>query len=242
MPATDAIIIRTPGLVPYEGAFAAMKSFTRTRTAGTPDEIWLLEHPPVYTLGQAASREHLLDTHDIPVFQSDRGGEVTYHAPGQAIAYLLVDLKRRMKNRLLVREFVWRIEQAVIDTLAQYRLSGERRPGAPGIYLAPDTAETSWRGAKIAALGLKVHRNGCTYHGLSLNVAMDLAPFSRINPCGYAGLATVDMKTLGRDCAVGEVQQELVKALCRCLGAEAVFQAEPALSISENAGGQELTG
>lgn len=224
MSVTDSIIIRNFGLMPYEPVFSAMKSFTEARTADTPDEIWLLEHPPVYTLGQAANRSHLLDIHDIPVIQSDRGGEVTYHAPGQAIAYLLVDLKRRMKNSLLVREFVHKIEQAMIDTLRVYDLSGERRAGAPGIYLSPDSANAPWKGAKIAALGLKVQRNGCTYHGLSLNVAMDLQPFSGINPCGYAGLVSADMKSLGKDQTVTEVQSELVRALCHQMGANADFQ------------------
>lgn len=223
-PETDCIIIRHLGLMDYEPVLAAMKAFTETRTADTPDEIWLLEHTPVYTLGQAADHAHLLDTHDIPVFQADRGGEVTYHAPGQAIAYLMVDLKRRMKNRLLVKEFVQQIEQAVIDTLAAYHLSGERRAGAPGIYLSPDSVASPWKGAKIAALGLKVQRNGCTYHGLSLNVAMDLKPFSGINPCGYAGLVSADMKSLGRDQTLTEVQQALGRALCRQIGARADFQ------------------
>lgn len=231
MTMTDAIIVRDFGLMPYDAVFAAMKAFTDNRTADTPDEIWLLEHPPVYTLGLASDRSHLLDTRDIPVFQADRGGEVTYHAPGQAVVYLLVDLKRRMENRLLVREFVQKLEQAVIDTLALYHLAGERKTGAPGIYLAADFADPFWQGAKIAALGLKVQRNGCTYHGLSLNVAMDLQPFSRINPCGYPGLTSVDMKTLGKHCSVTQVQHELAVALCRNLGARADFQGSFALPV-----------
>lgn len=224
MDVTDSIIIRNFGLMPYEPVFKAMKAFTGNRTAQTPDEIWLLEHMPVYTLGQAADHSHLLDTQDIPVFQADRGGEVTYHAPGQAIIYLLIDLKRRMKNRLAVREFVREIEQAIIDTLAIYHVSGERKAGAPGIYLAAEPDILPWQGAKIAALGLKVQRNGCTYHGLSLNVAMDLKPFSGINPCGYAGLASVDMKTLGKVLPVGRVQHDLACALCARMTARAHFQ------------------
>ncbi|NLC23035.1 MAG: lipoyl(octanoyl) transferase LipB [Oxalobacter sp.] len=231
MAMTNAIIVRDFGLMPYDVVFAAMKAFTGNRTADTTDEIWLLEHPPVYTLGQASDRSHLLDTKNIPVFQADRGGEVTYHAPGQAVVYLLIDLKRRMGNRLLVREFVRKIEQAVIDTLSAYHLAGERKMGAPGIYLAADWVDPFWQGAKIAALGLKVQRNGCTYHGLSLNVAMDLQPFSGINPCGYPELTSVDMKTLGKDCSVTQVQHELAMALCRSLGTRADFQDSAALPV-----------
>ncbi|MCL1886808.1 MAG: lipoyl(octanoyl) transferase LipB [Betaproteobacteria bacterium] len=224
MAVTDFITVRDLGRMPYEPVFKAMKTFTKKRSPDTPDEIWLLEHEPVFTLGQAADRSHLLDPHDIPVFQADRGGEVTYHAPGQAVAYLLIDLKRRTKNRLFVREFVRQIEQAVIDTLAVYHLSGERRAGAPGIYLGLDAVPQSWQGAKIAALGLKVLRNGCTYHGLSLNVSMDLQPFSWINPCGYAGLVSSDMKMTGRNVSVSEVQHELAHALCRQMQAQLDFK------------------
>ncbi len=223
MAVTDTIIVRDIGVKPYEPVFREMKAFTEKRSPDTPDEIWILEHDPIYTLGQAASSQHLLDTRDIPVFQTDRGGEVTYHAPGQAVAYLLIDLKRRMKGRLLVREFVQKIEQAIIDTLATYHLSCERRSGAPGIYLAPDSGPP-WQGAKIAALGLKVQSNGCTYHGLSLNVAMDLLPFSGINPCGYADLKSVDMATMGKTRPVWEVQQTLVAALCRQMAAVPDFR------------------
>ena len=180
------------GIEPYEQSFAAMRAFTDARSADTPDQLWLVEHPPVYTLGLGADPSHVLDAHGLPVVQTDRGGEVTYHGPGQAVVYLLFDL-RRDGRRLLPREFVHGIEQAVIDTLAAYNLKGERKPGAPGIYVA----DGDWRGAKIAALGLKIRASGCTYHGVSLNVAMDLQPFSWINPCGYAGLKTVDLSTIG---------------------------------------------
>ncbi len=196
------------GIEPYEQTFAEMRAFTDARTADTDDQLWLAEHPPVYTLGLGADPSHVLDAHDIPVVATDRGGEVTYHGPGQAIAYLLFDL-RRAGRRLLPREFVAGIEQAVIDTLAAYNLRGERKAGAPGIYVS----EGEWRGAKIAALGLKIRASGCTYHGVSLNVAMDLQPFSWINPCGYAGLASVDMKTLGVDVPLTEVQQALAHHL-----------------------------
>ncbi len=204
--------ILSRGLEPYEQTFAAMRAFTDARDAGTDDQLWLVEHPPVYTLGLGADPAHVLDAGEIPIVQTDRGGEVTYHGPGQAIAYLLFDL-RREGRKLLPREFVQGIEQAVIDTLAAYNLAGERKAGAPGIYVA----DGPWRGAKIAALGLKIRASGCTYHGVSLNVAMDLQPFSRINPCGYAGLVTVDMKTLGVDAPLDEVRQRLAHHLDKLL-------------------------
>jgi lipoyl(octanoyl) transferase len=198
------------GREPYQASFDAMRAYTDARTAATPDQLWIVEHPPVYTLGLAADPSHVLDPHEIPVIQTDRGGEVTYHGPGQVVIYLLMDLKRRQRDaRLFAREFVWNIEQSVVETLAAYNLAGERRAGAPGIYLA----DGDWRGAKIAALGLKIRGNGCTYHGVSLNVSMDLAPFGWINPCGYAGLATVDMKTLGVDAPLADVQQALARQL-----------------------------
>jgi lipoyl(octanoyl) transferase len=196
------------GIEPYEQSFAAMRAYTDSRSADSPDQLWLVEHPPVYTLGLGADPAHVLDAHGIPVVQTDRGGEVTYHGPGQAIAYLLFDL-RRGGRKLLPREFVHGIEEAVIATLAAYNLRGERKAGAPGIYVA----DGAWQGAKIAALGLKVRASGCTYHGVSLNVAMDLQPFSWINPCGYAGMATVDMKTLGVDAPLDDVQQALAHHL-----------------------------
>jgi lipoyl(octanoyl) transferase len=194
----------------YSITFAAMRAFTDARDAATPDELWVVEHPPVFTLGLGADQTHVLAAHDIPVIQTDRGGEVTYHGPGQVVIYLLIDLRRsHSKGRLFAREFVHKIEQAVIDTLAAYNLAGERITGAPGIYLA----DGDWKGAKIAALGLKVRGNGCTYHGVSLNVAMDLQPFSWINPCGYAGLATIDMKTLGATVTLPEAQLALAHRL-----------------------------
>ena len=189
------IIIRHLGVQEYLPTYEAMKSFTAARTEETPDEIWVLQHPPTYTLGQAGDPAHLLkpDT-KIPLVPIDRGGQITYHGPGQVVVYLLLDLRRR---RLFVRDLVNRIEQAIIDTLADSRVVGIRKPGAPGIYLdegsdiPPDLI-----GAKIAALGLKVTKQ-CCYHGLALNVAMDLQPFEAINPCGYAGLKTIDLRTLG---------------------------------------------
>ncbi len=203
------------GVEPYETSFTAMRAFTDARTPDTQDELWIVEHPPVFTLGLGADPSHILDAHDIPVIQTDRGGEVTYHGPGQVVIYLLMDLRRRPGARLYAREFVKKIEQSVIDTLAAYNLAGERKLGAPGIYVR----DGIWQGAKIAALGLKVRGNGCTYHGVSLNVAMDLSPFSWINPCGYEGLATVDMKTAGVDASLPDVQLGLAHNLIDLLTA-----------------------
>ena len=219
------------GVEAYETTFAAMRAFTDARDAGTADQLWIVEHPPVFTLGLAADPAHVLNAHDIPVIQTDRGGEVTFHGPGQAIIYILSDLRRGKGARLLPREFVGRIEQAVIDTLAAYNLAGERKPGAPGIYLATGP----WQGAKIAALGLKIRGSGCTYHGVALNVAMDLAPFSWINPCGYAGLATVDMKTLGIDVTMTAVQQALADNLKEQLKGQAARTDAPQAPDTEAA-------
>jgi lipoyl(octanoyl) transferase len=194
------------GVQPYEDSFAAMRAFTDLRTAETPDELWLVEHPAVYTLGQAGDPGHLLAQNTaIPLVRVDRGGQITYHGPGQIVAYLLIDLRRR---RLMVREFVQRIEQAVIETLAAYNLDSTRQAGAPGIYLASGPLT----GAKIAALGLKI-RHGCSYHGVSLNVEMDLSPFDGINPCGYAGLKTVDMALAGVRAEWREVAATLAERL-----------------------------
>ncbi|ODT35240.1 MAG: octanoyltransferase [Lautropia sp. SCN 70-15] len=182
-------LVRPLARLAYDDALARMRAFTAGRDAGTPDEIWLVEHPPVFTLGLATRPEHLLATGDIPVVQTERGGQVTYHGPGQALAYTLVDLRR---HGLMVRDFVRLIEQAVIEVLADLGLTAVRREGAPGVYLsAPDGGA----GAKIASIGIKVSR-GCTYHGVALNVAMDLEPFSRIDPCGYPGLAVTDLRSL----------------------------------------------
>jgi lipoyl(octanoyl) transferase len=201
------------GIESYAVTYAAMREFTDQRNSATPDALWMVQHPPVFTLGLAADPGHILQSHQIPIVQTDRGGEVTYHAEGQAILYLLFDLRRKDKKNLLPREFVNAIEQAVIDTLAAYNLSSERHVGAPGIYVA----DGKYKGAKIAALGLKIRGNGCTYHGVALNVAMDLTPFTWINPCGYEGLATVDMQTLGVHVALAEVQQTLATSLIQHL-------------------------
>ena len=206
-------VIRQRGLESYGITYAAMRAFTDARNAQTADELWIVEHPPVFTLGLAADPSHVLDAHDIPVVQTDRGGEVTYHGPGQVVIYLLLDLRRNADARLFARELVNKIEQAVIDTLAAYNLVSERKLGAPGIYLSDGPLQ----GAKIAALGLKIRGNGCTYHGVSLNVAMDLTPFSWINPCGYEGLATTDMQSLGAQASLTAVQNELAEKLTQGL-------------------------
>ena len=208
---SPAVDIVWRGIEAYDVSFDAMRAFTEARTPLTRDEIWLVEHPPVYTLGQAGDPSHLLaEASGIPLVRVDRGGQITYHGPGQLVAYLLFDLRRR---KLMVRELVTRIEQAVIDTLAAYNLAGVRKAGAPGIYVSDGPLE----GAKVAALGLKI-RNGCSYHGVSLNVAMNLQPFDDINPCGYAGLRTVDMASLGSTAAWADVAQTLAEHLIAQIG------------------------
>lgn len=208
-------LIRHLGQADYEPTFAAMRAFTDARTPDTPDELWIVEHPPVFTLGLGADRGHLLaGANAIPVVQTDRGGEVTFHGPGQVVIYLLMDLRRNKPGgKLYARQFVHKIEQAIINVLQAYNLAGERIEGAPGIYIANGPK----KGAKIAALGLKVRGNGCTYHGVSLNVAMDLSPFTWINPCGYAGLETIDMRSMGADVPLAEVQDALAEELVRLL-------------------------
>jgi lipoyl(octanoyl) transferase len=212
----EPAVIRDLGRADYEPVFAAMRAFTDARDTATPDELWIVEHPPVFTLGLGADRAHVLAPHDIPVIQTDRGGEVTFHGPGQVVIYLLMDLRRNKPGgKLYARQFVNKIEQAIIEVLGAYNLDGERIAGAPGIYIAGGPRE----GAKIAALGLKVRGNGCTYHGVSLNVAMDLAPFSWINPCGYSGLETVDMRSMGVNAELADVQQALARELASQLAA-----------------------
>ena len=198
------MIARRLGLVAYEPTWRAMQSFTRERGDATADQLWLVQHPPVFTLGLAGRREHVLAPGDIPVVSTDRGGQVTYHGPGQAVVYLLLDLRRR---KLGVRELVSRIEQGVIDLLAQYGVEGRRRAGMPGVYVGD---------AKIAAIGLRITR-GCSYHGVALNVDMDLEPFSRIDPCGYPGLAATQLAALGVRDSIDAVQQRLAGALERVL-------------------------
>lgn len=189
--AADTLLIRKLGLADYVPVWQAMQHYTDSRDGDSPDQIWLLEHPPVFTQGQAGKAEHLLATGDIPVVQVDRGGQVTYHGPGQLVGYLLLDLKRR---KMGVRELVTLIEEAIVSCLAAYGIAANPRPDAPGVYVES--------GAKIAQLGLRV-RKGCTFHGLSLNVEMDMQPFLRINPCGHAGMevTSVALQTVGKGVA-----------------------------------------
>jgi len=189
------MIVRMLGRADYVPTWDAMRRFTAQRSADTEDELWLVEHPPVFTLGQAGRREHLLAATHIPVLATDRGGQITYHGPGQVVAYPLLDLRRL---GIFVKELVFRIEQAAIQTLEAFGADARRVKGAPGVYVpfAPSRADGAFAGlAKIAALGIKV-TSGRSYHGLALNVDMDLSPFSLINPCGYANLPAVDMATL----------------------------------------------
>lgn len=198
------------GLQPYEQVWAAMTEFTNTRTADTTDQLWLVEHPPVFTQGQAGKAEHLLLPGDIPVVQSDRGGQVTYHGPGQLVAYPLLDLRRL---KMGVRELVTAIEQTLVATLAHYGIEAFPKPDAPGVYV-----NQRGRVDKIASLGLRVRR-GCSFHGLALNVAMDLSPFLRINPCGYHGLAMTQMRDLlPNPPSLVEVQEQLVIQFAQKLG------------------------
>ncbi|HUY04669.1 MAG TPA: lipoyl(octanoyl) transferase LipB [Rhodocyclaceae bacterium] len=201
----DPLIARRLGRVDYQPTWRAMQDFTAARDAGTPDEIWLLEHPPVFTQGMAGRPEHLLRDAGVPLVETDRGGQITYHGPGQVIAYLLLDLTRR---GLKVRELVSRIEQAAIELLAAHNVEGERRAGAPGVYVG---------GAKIAALGLRV-KGGRSYHGLSLNVDMDLSPFAAINPCGYPGLKVTQLCDLGVRAEPAEVGELLLQQLQNHIG------------------------
>ena len=199
-------VLRDLGRQPYEPVWRAMQAFTDARDEHTPDELWLVEHDPVFTLGQAGKPEHVLTPGDIPVVQVDRGGQVTYHGPGQIVVYPLLDLKRL---KIGVRDYVCRIEQAIIDTLAEWNIDGARREGAPGVYV---------NGAKIAALGIRVRR-GCTFHGLAFNIAPESTPpFQRINPCGYQGLQVVALQDLGGPSSLEAVKPVLLAHLARQFG------------------------
>ena len=198
-------LVRDLGRQPYEPVWRAMQRFTDARDDATPDELWLVEHDPVFTLGQAGKPEHVLMPGGIPVLHVERGGQVTYHGPGQIVAYPLLDLKRL---KIGVREYVQRIEQAVIDTLADWNIEALRRDGAPGVYV---------NGAKVAALGIRVRR-GCSFHGLAFNIAMDLEPFQRINPCGYEGLQVTSMLDLGGPSSLDAVKPALLEHLAAQFG------------------------
>jgi lipoyl(octanoyl) transferase len=225
-PAVPPSSLQRLGRVPYEPTYAAMRAFSEARSADTPDAIWLCEHDPVYTQGIAGKPEHVLAPDGVPVVATNRGGQVTYHGPGQVVAYPLIDLQRL---GIYVKEYVYRIEEAVIRTLGRWQVTGHRVAGAPGIYVrlddpfdhhaltGPADPRDPFRGlGKVSALGIKVSRH-CTYHGVALNVAMDLAPFGRINPCGYAGLQTVDLATLGVAAGWDDVARELGDRLAALL-------------------------
>jgi lipoyl(octanoyl) transferase len=228
------MLLRAPGRVEYAPTYAAMQAFTEARTPETSDELWVCEHPAVFTQGVAGRDDHLLAPGDIPVVKTNRGGQVTYHGPGQVVVYPLIDLRRA---GYFVKEYVYRIEDAVIRTLDHFGVTGHRVAGAPGIYVRLDdpaghallpqrpkkgmpgqaAADPDFTGlGKIAALGIKVSRH-CSYHGVSLNVAMDLQPFQRINPCGYAGLQTVDLSTIGVAASWDEAAQVLGHKLAAAL-------------------------
>jgi len=205
----DNLIVRNLGLNDYEPIWKAMHEFTDNRNDETVDEVWLVEHNPVFTQGQAGKEEHLLNTGDIPVVQSDRGGQVTYHGPGQLVAYFLINLRRK---NIGVRELVTNIENLVINTLAKFDIESSARPDAPGVYSD---------GKKVCSLGLRI-RKGCSFHGLALNIDMDLSPFLRINPCGYQGMEMVQISELGGPSNVELVGATLVEELLSLLNYEHV--------------------
>ena len=227
----DLPVVKHMGTLDYALSLQKMQDFTARRDEHTPDELWLCQHPPVFTQGQAGKPEHLLLAGDIPLIASNRGGQITFHGPGQVVAYALIDLKRA---GYFVKEYVYRIEDAVLKTLSHFGVTGHRVAGAPGIYVRPDAPFDHARLpsrpqhgasaglpdftglAKIAALGVKVSR-GCAYHGVALNVHMDLSPFERINPCGYAGLATTDLFTIGAEVSWQEVADVLGSKLATFL-------------------------
>ncbi|EHV9683640.1 lipoyl(octanoyl) transferase LipB [Vibrio parahaemolyticus] len=203
------LVVKRLGRQDYEPVWKAMHEFTDQRTEETPDEVWLVEHNPVFTQGQAGKAEHLINTGDIPVVQSDRGGQVTYHGPGQLVAYFLINLRRK---KLGVRDLVTTIENLVINTLKAYNIDSAARPDAPGVYVD---------GKKICSLGLRI-RKGCSFHGLALNVNMDLTPFLRINPCGYAGMEMVQVNQFNGPSDVETVEKQLIEELVTLLDYERV--------------------
>jgi lipoyl(octanoyl) transferase len=207
--------VRDLGCRPYISVWREMQAYTESRDSGSPDEIWLVEHPPVYTLGLRADRSHVLDAGSIPVIATDRGGQVTYHGPGQLVAYVLLDLKRQ---GVTIRPLVEALERAVIDVLGEYGVAARARRDAPGVYVEAN---------KIAALGLRVRRS-CSYHGIALNVAMDLEPFARIHPCGYPGLGVTDLRTVAGVDDLNDVRRNFVPYLLARLAAAATPHAHEA--------------
>lgn len=205
------LIVKNLGRQDYQPVWQKMQSLTDTRTKETLDELWFVEHPPVFTQGQAGKAEHILAAGDIPVIQVDRGGQVTYHGPGQIVAYPMVDLKR---HKIGIKAFVYGIESAVIQTLKDYDLIAKRKEKAPGVYV---------EGKKIASLGLRV-RKGCTFHGMAFNIRMDLEPFARINPCGFAGLEVVQLSDYEQNITIQQVQEKWLKYFCLALNFEPITE------------------
>ena len=218
IPAQPRLLVRQLGRRPYQPVWDAMKAFTDSRTSETPDEFWVVEHDPVYTQGQAGKAEHLLAPGDIPVVQSDRGGQVTYHGPGQLVLYVLVDVRR---SKLSVRELVTCLETAIINTLAKSGIEAYAKADAPGVYVTNELGME----AKLASLGLRI-RKGCSFHGLALNINMDMTPFLRINPCGYAGMAMTQTSALGGPQSVAEAQAILVAELASLIGYQTITNAD----------------
>lgn len=216
--AQPQLLVRQLGRRPYQPVWDAMKAFTDNRTSDTPDEFWVVEHDPVYTQGQAGKAEHLLSPGDIPVVQSDRGGQVTYHGPGQLVLYVLVDVRR---SKLSVRELVTCLETAIINTLAKSDIQAYAKADAPGVYVTNELGME----AKLASLGLRI-RKGCSFHGLALNINMDMTPFLRINPCGYAGMAMTQTSALGGPQSVAEAQAILVAELASLIGYQTITNAD----------------
>ncbi|MBS4696345.1 MULTISPECIES: lipoyl(octanoyl) transferase LipB [Aeromonas] len=220
IPAQSSLIVRQLGRRPYQPVWDAMKAFTDNRTPDTPDEFWVVEHDPVYTQGQAGKAEHLLNPGNIPVVQSDRGGQVTYHGPGQLVLYVLVDVRR---CKFSVRELVTALETAIINTLAKSDIQAYAKADAPGVYVKNDLGME----AKLASLGLRI-RKGCSFHGLALNINMDMTPFLHINPCGYAGMAMTQTSALGGPQSVAEAQSILVAELANLIGYQTIINTEEA--------------
>ncbi|MDM5112428.1 lipoyl(octanoyl) transferase LipB [Aeromonas salmonicida] len=218
IPAQPQLLVRQLGRRPYQPVWDAMKAFTDNRTSDTPDEFWVVEHDPVYTQGQAGKAEHLLAPGDIPVVQSDRGGQVTYHGPGQLVLYVLVDVRR---SKLSVRELVTCLETAIINTLAKSDIQAYAKADAPGVYVTNELGME----AKLASLGLRI-RKGCSFHGLALNINMEMTPFLRINPCGYAGMAMTQTSALGGPQSVAEAQAILVAELASLIGYQTITNAD----------------
>ncbi|CAJ1882291.1 Octanoyltransferase [Aeromonas salmonicida] len=218
IPAQPQLLVRQLGRRPYQPVWDAMKAFTDNRTSDTPDEFWVVEHDPVYTQGQAGKAEHLLAPGDIPVVQSDRGGQVTYHGPGQLVLYVLVDVRR---SKLSVRELVTCLETSIINTLAKSDIQAYAKADAPGVYVTNELGME----AKLASLGLRI-RKGCSFHGLALNINMDMTPFLRINPCGYAGMAMTQTSALGGPQSVAEAQAILVAELASLIGYQTITNAD----------------